>query len=409
MLRDRRLLALLVAETVSTTGAQMTWLALPWFVLTTTGSAGKMTLVLASEALGLVIMGLPGGTILTRLGSRWTMMIADAVRAPLTLLVPLLYWGGGLSFPLLLGIVFVLGACTGPYFAAQRTLLPELVGEDERLVGKANAFLQSATRVTMLLGPALAGILIAWLGAPSVLVIDAATYVVSLAFVGLFVRVPRRSTEPEERGRFFDGFRFVVRDPLLRGWCVAFISGDAAWMAFFAAVPVLVVADYGADPRIAGWIFASFGVGAVVGNVVAYRLQDRSDGMLLVATLIYGQALPLWVLVFHVPAIAVVGAISVSGFFNGVVNPSIHTFLTLAAPPAIRARVLPALGALMMLSSPLGLAFAGPVLSTAGAHPVLVGFAITQTIAMTLVSILCLRVRATRRTGELATGRLTPG
>jgi MFS family permease len=402
MLRDRRLLALLVAETVSTTGAQMTWLALPWFVLTTTGSAGKMTLVLASEALGLLLMGLPGGTILTRLGSRWTMMIADAARAPLTLLIPVLHWSGGLSFPLLLGLVFVLGACTGPYFAAQRTLVPELVGEDERLVGKANAFLQSATRVTMLLGPAVAGILIAWLGAPSVLVIDAATYVISLALVGLFVRVARRTIRPEERGRFLDGFRFVVRDPLLRGWCVAFISGDAAWMAFFAAVPVLVVADYGADPRIAGWIFASFGVGAVIGNVVAYRLQDRADGMLLVATLIYGQALPLWVLVFHVPAIAVVGAIFVSGFFNGVVNPSIHTFLTLAAPAAIRARVLPALGALMMLSSPLGLAFAGPVLSTAGAHPVLVGFAATQTAAMTLVSVLCLRARATRRAHELA-------
>jgi MFS family permease len=402
MLRDRRLLALLVAETVSTTGAQMTWLALPWFVLTTTGSAGKMALVLASEAVGLLLMGLPGGTILTRLGSRWTMMIADAARAPLTLLVPVLYWSGGLSFPLLLAIVFALGACTGPYFAAQRTLVPDLVGEDERLVGKANAFLQSATRITMLLGPALAGILIAWLGAPSVLVIDAATYVVSLVLVGLFVRVARRPIAPEERGRFFDGFRFVVRDPLLRGWCVAFISGDAAWMAFFAAVPVLVVADYGADPRIAGWIFASFGVGAVIGNVVAYRLQDRADGMLLVATLIYGQALPLWVLIFHVPAIAVVGAIFVSGFFNGVVNPSIHTFLTLAAPPAIRARVLPALGALMMLSSPLGLAFAGPVLSTAGAHPVLVGFAATQTAAMTLVSILCLRVRTTRRAREFA-------
>jgi hypothetical protein len=125
--------------------------------------------------------------------------------------------------------------------------------------------------------------------------------------------------------------------------------------------------------------------------------------MLLVATFIYGQALPLWVLVFHVPAVAVVGAIFVSGFFNGVVNPSIHTFLTLAAPAAIRARVLPALGALMMLSSPLGLAFAGPVLSTAGAHPVLVVFAAIQTAAMTLVSILCLRVRATRRARDLVT------
>jgi hypothetical protein len=57
----------------------------------------------------------------------------------------------------------------------------------------------------------------------------------------------------------------------------------------------------------------------------------------------------------------------------------------------------------MMLSVPLGLAFAGPVLSTAGAHPVLVAFAVIQTAAMTLVSILCFRVRSTRRELELAT------
>jgi predicted MFS family arabinose efflux permease len=402
VLRDRRLLALLVAETVSTTGSQMTWLALPWFVLTTTGSPGKMTLVLASEAAGLVLMGLPGGTILTRLGSRWTMMIADGARAPFMLVIPLLYWSGALTFPLLLVLVFVVGALTGPYFAAQRTLVPELVGEDEHAVGKANTFLQSAQRVTMLLGPAVAGVLIAWVGAPSVLVIDAATYVVSFVLVGTFVRVARRAVAPEQRGRFLDGFRFIARDRLLRGWCVAFITGDAAWMAFFAAVPVLVVADYGADPRIAGWIFASFGVGAVIGNVLAYRLQGRTDGLSLVAALVYGQALPLWVLVFHVPAAAIVGAIFVSGFFNGVVNPAIHTLLTLSSPPAIRARVMPALSAVMTLSIPLGLAFAGPLLSTAGAHPVLVGFAVTQTAAMALVSILGLRVRAARRADELS-------
>jgi hypothetical protein len=136
--------------------------------------------------------------------------------------------------------------------------------------------------------------------------------------------------------------------------------------------------------------------------VVAYRLQDRTDGLTLVGTLVYGQALPLWVLVFHVPAVAIIGAIFVSGLFNGLVNPAIHTLLTLSSPPAIRARVMPALSAVLMLSLPLGLAVAGPVLSTAGAHPVLVGFAVTQTAAMTLVSILGLRVRASRRVDELS-------
>src|SRR4029078_8097088 len=115
----------------------------------------------------------------------------DWACVPFVLIIPLLYWGGPLTFPLLLGLVFVVGALSGPYFAAQRTLVPELVGEEENMVGKANAFMQSAQSVTMLLGPAVAGVLIAWVGAPSVLVIDAATYMVSFVLVGVFVRVAR--------------------------------------------------------------------------------------------------------------------------------------------------------------------------------------------------------------------------
>lgn len=398
LLRDRRLLALLASETISVTGSQMTWVALPWFVLTTTHSPGKMTLVLLSESLGLILFGLPGGTLLEKLGARRTMILADAVRAPLTLVIPVLYWSGGLSFALLLALVFAIGALSTPYFAAQRSIVPDLVGEDEAMVGKANVFLQSAQRVTMLLGPATAGVLIALLDAPSVIVIDAATYVVSGLLVAVFIHT--RKTAPldhEQRPRFFDGIRYVLRDPLLRGWMVAFVLGDAAWMAFFAAVPVLVVSDYGSNPRIVGWIFASFGVGAVLGNTAAWRLQDRREGLWIIATLVYGQALPLWALVFHIPALAVMSVLFVSGVFNGLVNPSIHALLTLSSPPAIRARVMSALATVFMLSSPLGLAFAGPVLSTAGAHPVLVSFAAIQTAAMGLVSWLSVRARAARR------------
>jgi MFS family permease len=395
ILRQRSLVALLVAETISTTGMQMTWLALPWFVLTTTGSAGRMVLVLLAESVGLAAFGLPAGSLLSRIGSRRLMMLSDGIRGPLTLSIPILHWEGLLSFPLLLALVFCLGAFGAGYFGAQRAVVPEVLGEDERLVGKANAYLQGATRVTLLLGPAVAGVLIGWIGAASVIVVDAATYVVSLALVGVFIRSVA-APAAEERGGLLDGLRFVLRDRLLRAWSLAFVVGDAAWYAFFAAVPVLVVADYGADPRIAGWIFASFGVGAVLGNVVSFRLQDRFDGLFLVGTLVYGQALPLWGLVMHLPAEAVVAAIFVSGLFNGLVNPSIHAILTLRAPVSIRPRVLTATGTVLMLSGPLGLAASGPVLSTAGAHPVLVGFVATQMVAMAMVSFVALRVRAIR-------------
>jgi MFS family permease len=395
ILRQRSLVALLVAETISTTGMQMTWLALPWFVLTTTGSAGRMVLVLLAESVGLAVCGLPAGSLLSRVGSRRLMMLSDGLRGPLTLAIPILHWEGLLSFPLLLALVFFLGAFGAGYFGAQRSVVPEVLGEDERLVGKANAYLQGATRVTLLLGPAAAGVLIGWLGAASVIVIDAATYAVSFALVGVFIR----SVAPvaaEERGGFLDGLHWIVRDRLFRAWCPAFLAGDAAWTAFFAAVPVLVVADFGADPKTAGWIFASFGVGAVLGNVLSFRLQDRYDGLFMVGVLVYGQALPVWALAFHPTATVVEAAIFCSGLFNGLVNPPIHAIFTLRPPAAIRPRVLTSLGAIMMLSGPLGLAGGGPVLSTAGAHPVLVGFAVVQTLAMTTVSVVSLRVRAAR-------------
>src|SRR3954453_15324091 len=151
----------------------MTYLALPWFVLVTTGSATRTSLVVAAELAGVAAFGLPGGVLLERLGARRTMMLCDAVRAPLVALVPALFWSGLLRFPALLGIVLVAGAFFPPYFGAQRVILPELLGEDQALVTRANAFLQAASRVTMLLGPALAGVLIGIVGAPSVLLVDA--------------------------------------------------------------------------------------------------------------------------------------------------------------------------------------------------------------------------------------------
>ena len=186
-LRNRSVLALLAAEVVSTTGAQMTWIALPWFVLTTSGSATRMSVVIAAEALGLALLGLFGFRLLNRVGARRTMMICDAARAPLMLVIPVLHWADALSFGVLVGVAFAIGALTAPHFSAQRIIVPELLGEDERVVSQASALFQGAQRITLLLGPPVAGVLIGFIGAPTVLAIDAATYVVAVALVALFV------------------------------------------------------------------------------------------------------------------------------------------------------------------------------------------------------------------------------
>ena len=139
MLKNRSNLALLAAELVSTTGIQMTFVALPWFVLVTTGSVARMSYVLAAEIAPMALFGIPSGTLVSRLGGRRTMLVSDLLRTPLMVLIPVLHWSGGLSFPLLLGLVFVLGLFSAPYYAAQRVIIPELFGSDEKVVAQASA------------------------------------------------------------------------------------------------------------------------------------------------------------------------------------------------------------------------------------------------------------------------------
>ena len=372
----------------------MTWLALPWFVLVTTGSATRMSAVVGAELIGLAALGIPGGAVLRRLGAWRTMWLADAVRAPLMLAIPFLYWLGHDAFAPIVVLAFLLGALAGPYFAAQKVIVPELLGEDEAVVGRANALFQGATRSTMLLGPVLAGILIAGVSAPWVLVVDACTYVVAAVLVVTLVPRPEQHARSDEDVGARRGLRFLTREPLLRLWLPLFVLGDTAWTAFFVSVPVLVVTRFDADPRVAGWLLASFGVGAVAGNVVAYRvLLERAGGLTIVGTCILAQAAPLWLLTTHPTAWLACAALALAGIANGLVNPSIHSLLTLRVPVGLRPSVMTINVMLFGLAQPVGVFAVGPVLDELGPQPVLVAFAAVQTVAMSLVALSSFVVR----------------
>jgi predicted MFS family arabinose efflux permease len=393
ILRAPAVRALLTAEVVSTTGMQMTWVALPWFVLVTTGSATRMSVVMAAEAIGLAAVGFPSGRLLNRLGARRTMLLCDGLRGPLMLVIPLLHWADALSFGPLVAVAFALGSLSAPYFAANRMILPELLGEDETVVSQANALFQGATRITLLLGPVTAGVLIGFIGAPAVLVVDAATYVAAVLLVGLFVPATTPlDADGEERG-VLAGLRWVAREPLIRTWRFCIIVGDVAWQAIFVAIPVLVVARYGSDPRVVGALFAAFGVGAVLGNTVAYRLVRRVEGLGLIARIALAQALPLWLLMFHLPAAGAVCVLFVSGFANGLINPSLHAIITLRIPPALRGTVMTSLMTLYALAMPIGILGAGPLLDAYGVDLVFGLAAAVQTVTMAGVAFAARRAQ----------------
>jgi MFS family permease len=394
LIRNRGLLGLLARDVVSMTGSQMTMLALPWFVLTTTGSAGRMAVVLAVESASLAVFGFLSGNLVARVGPRRTMLVADAVRAPLVALVPLLHALDMLSFPLLLVIVAAIFAFGIPSFAAKSSILPDLIGEDEKVVAEANALLQASQRVTLFLGPALAGVLIAAIGATNVLLIDAVSFALGVVIIATLVRGGGQVEQDEESRGLAAGFRFLARDSLLRPWTIAVVIGDVGWLVMFAAMPVLVLERFGEDPALLGWIWGAWGLGAVLGNVVSFRTVASSDRLLISSLGEIVMIAPLWLLLTDIPAPAIIAALAVSGVANGIVNPPVHTIFLLRTPRALRAKAWSVIIAATSILGPVALVAAAAVLETEGFLPVILALVVVQTFAAFAFAAAGLRERA---------------
>jgi MFS family permease len=401
LIRNRALLGVLARDIVSLTGSQMTLLALPWFVLTTTGSPGRMAIVFAVESASMAIFGFLGGNVAARLGPRTTMLVADACRAPLVALIPLLHWLDLLSFPLVVVIAATTAAFAIHSFAAKTSLVPELVGEDERVLSEANALLQGAQRITLFLGPALAGVLIAAIGAANVLVLDALSFALGFLIVLTLVPAVGHIEQDEESRGLAAGFRFISRDRLLRPWTIAVIVGDVGWLVLFATMPVLVIQRFGEDPALLGWIWGAWGLAAVLGNAISFRTVGKSDRLLVASVGEVFMVLPIWLLVADVPAGAIVAAMAVSGLANGLGNPPVHAIYTLRTPRALRAKVWSVVVAATAIIAPLAIAGAGVVFETEGFRPVILALVVAQTLAAIAFTTAGLRERA--RIGETVT------
>jgi MFS family permease len=386
LLRDRRISALLAAEVVSSIGTQMTWLALPWFVLRTTGSPQQMTWVIIAEVVPIGVLGFWGGAIAARVGTRRTMLTCDLARAPLLAAIPLLHSAGLLPFPALLALVAATGVFIAPYFAVQRAVVPELVGEEQGDVAYATAFFQAANRLTIFLGPPAAGVLISLLGAAQILYVDAATYLVSFALVAAFVHPPEVPA-PADAGGVFAGVRFLVRDKLLRLWTPAFTMVDVCWQLLFASLPVLVVSQYHANPRILGWLFGALGGGALIGALASMRIVRRVDPLTLGAVAFTFQMTSLWSLALPAPWEVPFAGMAFAGFFMSLVNAPIQALVMLRIPRHLRTQGVAAFGVFQCIGAPIGLVAAGYSLATYDTHSVLTVVLVLQTIAvLTLVT-----------------------
>ena len=381
LLRDRRLAALLVAEVISSTGTQMTWLALPWFVLRTSGSPERMTWVIIAEVLPVAVFGFWGGAIAARVGTRRTMLTCDLLRAPLFAAIPVLYAFDLLPFWVLIVLVAVSGVFLAPYFSVQRSVVPELIGEEHADVAQATALFQIANRTTIALGPPLAGVLIATVGKTQILYVDAATYLVSFVLVGLLVHPPEAAVD-RVRPQVLDGVKFLFGDKLLRVWVIAFTIVDICWQLIFASLLVLTARSYGGNVHIAGVLAGSFGAGSILGALWSMKLVRRFDPLLLAGSAFVLELASLWALA--IPAVWVVPALAMAtaGCFTSIVNAPMQSFVMLRIPRDLRTQALAAFGVIQCIGMPVGLLLGGAALARYDTHAVLAAVLAVDTVAI---------------------------
>lgn len=405
MLRTPGLLALITAKLLSTFGSWLTLLALPWFVLVATGSPVKMGLVLTAEFVGVVVVGLSGGTIVATLGARRTMLIGDAARAPLMASIPLVHAAGGLNLPILLAVSLGLGAFTTPYVSSQRLIVPQLLGPergaDQQLVGRANSLVDGATRIAALAGPAAGGVLIALLGSAQVLWIDAGTYVVSFWILLIFVRPPmdgRPGPDSPAHAATGGGYRHVWSDPSLRLFSAALALITLAIPTVFLCLPVLVRQDLGGDPRTLGVLTTANGAGLALGSLVAVTALNRMGTTALTAAAMV-LCVPLWLLLIERPAVVALGLFC-TGLATPVLAATFITRFTLMTPLERRPHVLAAVTTTENLAGFVGSIVAGPALQFIGLRPVFAAIAVVAGAGAALF-VLGLRsgVRLPGRTG----------
>ena len=288
-------------------------------------------------------------------------------------LVPLLHLAGALTFPILLVLVGIAGLFRGPSDNAKYAAVPDVAAaagwSNERAVGLAD----SVHRLGSLVGAPLGGLLVAVIGAPMVIAVDALSFLVAAAVVAGLVRLPTRSSAAGSgppAGYLADlaaGLRFVGRDPLLRAIVTMVLLTNLLDQAITAVlVPVWSAERFGSAAPI-GVVFGALGAGALVGSLLVAAYGERLPRWRTYAFAFLLGAVPrIFVLVLPVGLPVIAGVALLGGLLVGAINPLLSAAELERIPAELRARVLGAVTGLAWAGIPLGGLLGGALVSWLG-------------------------------------------
>lgn len=363
--RDRLpLYVMMVAAGTSSTGNMLTNVAIPWFVLATTGSASRTGIAAAAAVLPAIIAGIFGGTLVDRMGYKRASVIADLASGVTVAMIPLLYLTVGLAFWQLLVLVFLGALLDAPGMTGRQSLLPDLAQRGGMRLEQANSIFGAIQRGASMAGPVLAGVLIAVMGASNVLWVNAATFAFSALAIALAVPAPERVQKSvgDAVGYFaelMEGFRFVQRDRLVMAMMVAITCTNLLLAPMFAVVlPFYANTVFGSAVNL-GIMLGGFGGGALVGALLygagGHRLPRRMTFML---SFLLSSAMVGWLALLPGVVLATV-VLALAGLMGGPLNPLIMTLMQERTPDDMRGRVFGMVMALAWIAMPLGMLLAG--------------------------------------------------
>ena len=379
------LFMLLGANVISLVGSAITTIALPWFVLQTTGSAAMTGLTGFFVVLPTFIAGIFGGALVDRVGYKRVSVAEDIVSCLAIASIPLLHATIGLAFWQLLALVFVGALLAVPGISARRALLPQLAERAGMRLERANAAFEANTYLASLLGPALGGVLIVWLGVHNVLWLDAGSFVVSatmLAFGIPALQMPHQRRN--STGYFAEiaaGLRFLRQDRLL--WALVVGLGVANFFGlsrlFAVVLPVFVNDTWGTATTL-GLLISGQAAGALLGafvfGAVGHHLPRR---VVWIVGFLVGP-LRLWMLTLSPELPLLLSILMLAGIVSGLFNPLLSTLRHERTPPYLHGRVFGTFAAIASVASPLGIIVAGYLIERFGLAPTLLVLAVGSSL-----------------------------
>jgi MFS family permease len=366
------IIAFFTGSVISYVGDMLTLLAIPWFVLQTTGSIVQTGITAFFSTLPAVFSAFFGSALVDRLGYKRTSVLGDIASSLSVLLIPLLYSTRGLAFWQLLALVFLGGLLKSPGVTARSAMVPELAAAANMRLERANALSDGLARVSRLIGAPLAGGLILLIGTSNLLWLDALSFAISALLIGLAVPFPSPipQIQPSESSylkSLWSGVRFIQRDPLILSLVVVVLITNMIDAAFFSVIAPVYVKENFHSPLPLGILSAALGGSAFVGTLLFGAIGHRLPRRLTFGIgYTIGGASRFWAFLFFpiLPFLIVVNI--VAGLAIAPINPLMDTIMQERLPIEMRARVFGTMSAGFLAGVPIGTFASGYIVSWLG-------------------------------------------